>query len=74
MAECELSVLARQGPGRRIPDRAALEGEAAAWQQRRNDAGVKPDWQFTAADARVKLKRLDPTIQPLPNNSAAMDR
>jgi hypothetical protein len=73
MAECELSVLARQCLDRRIPDQATLQREVAAWQKRRNDAGVKADWQFTTADARVKLKRLYPTIQPLPNNSAAMD-
>jgi len=63
MAECELSVLARQCLDRRIPDRATLEREVAAWQKRRNDAGVKANWQFTTADARIKLKRLYPTIQ-----------
>jgi hypothetical protein len=73
MAECELSVLARQCLDRRIPDQATLEREVAAWQKRRNDAGVKADWHFTTADARVKLKRLYPTIQPLPDNSAATD-
>jgi transposase len=73
MAECELSALARQCLDRRIPDQATLQREVAAWQKRRNDAGVKADWQFTTADARVKLKRLYPAIQPLPNNSAATD-
>jgi DDE superfamily endonuclease len=63
VAECELSVLARQCLGRRIPDRATLEREVAAWQERRNAQVVKIDWQFTTADARVKLKRLYPTVQ-----------
>jgi hypothetical protein len=63
LAECERAVLARQCLDRRIPDRQALEREVAAWQKKRNDAGVKADWQFTTADARVKLKRLYPTIQ-----------
>ncbi len=63
MAECELSALARQCLDRRIPDQATLEREVGAWQKRRNDAGVKADWQFTTADARVKLKRLYPSIQ-----------
>jgi hypothetical protein len=35
----------------------------AAWERRRNAAVVKGDWQFTTADARVKLKRLYPTIE-----------
>lgn len=62
MAEIELSVLARQCLDRRIPDRATLAREVAVWEARRNAAGVKADWQFTTADARVKLKRLYPTI------------
>jgi transposase len=63
MAEIELSVLARQCLDRRIPDRATLAREVAAWEARRNAAGVTADWQFTTADARVKLKKLYPTIQ-----------
>jgi transposase len=63
MAEIELSVLARQCLDRRIPDRKVLAREVAAWEARRNAAGVRADWQFTTADARVKLKRLYPTIQ-----------
>jgi len=63
VAEMELSVLARQCLDRRIPDLETLRQEVAAWQQKRNAAVVKVDWQFTTADARVKLKRLYPTIQ-----------
>jgi DDE superfamily endonuclease len=63
MAETELSVLARQCLDRRIPDQATLAQEVAAWEQRRNAAAVRVDWQFTTADARVKLKRLYPTVQ-----------
>ena len=63
MAEVELSVLARQCLDRRIPDIEALRREVAAWQQARNAAVVGVDWQFTTADARVKLKRLYPSIQ-----------
>jgi transposase len=63
MAEIELSVLARQCLDRRIPDREALTREVAAWEAKRNAAGAKADWQFTTADARVKLKKLYPTIQ-----------
>lgn len=63
MAEVELSVLARQCLDRRIPDREVLARAVAAWETKRNAAGVKADWQFTTADARVKLKKLYPTIQ-----------
>ncbi len=63
VAEIELSVLVRQCLGRRIPDRAMLEREVAAWEQARNQASVTVDWQFTAEDARIKLKRLYPVIK-----------
>jgi hypothetical protein len=63
VAEMELSVVARQCLDRRIPDLATLRREVAAWQKTRNAAVVKVDWQFTTADARVKLKKLYPTIQ-----------
>lgn len=36
--------------------------EVAAWEKRRNAADAKIDWRFTAEDARIKLKRLYPTI------------
>ena len=62
MAETELSVLARQCLGRRIPDKPTLRAEVAAWQQRRNAAEAKVDWRFTTSDARIKLKRLYPTL------------
>jgi len=63
VAECELSVVARQCLDRRIPDLETLTRAVAAWQRARNAAAVKVDWQFTTADARVKLKRLYPTVQ-----------
>lgn len=63
MAEIELSALARQCLDRRIPDAETLTREVAAWERRRNAAGVKAEWQFTTADARVKLKNLYPTVQ-----------
>jgi len=63
VAECELSVVARQCLDRRIPDIDTLRHEVAAWERARNVATVKVDWQFTTADARVKLKRLYPSIQ-----------
>ena len=62
MAECELSALARQCLDRRIPDQETLAREVAVWQARRDAAAVRIDWQFTTADARIKLKRLYPVI------------
>ena len=64
IAECELSVLGRQCLGRRIDDRLLLEREVAAWEEQRNGQAVRVDWQFTTADARIKLKRLYPVLVP----------
>jgi len=58
MAEIELSVLSSQCLNRRIPEKAMLEAEVAAWQAARNHDNAKADWQFTTADARIKLKNL----------------
>jgi DDE superfamily endonuclease len=63
MAESELGVLATQCLDRRIPDKQALAKEVAAWQDNRNKHHAKADWQFTTADARVKLKRLYPRFE-----------
>jgi len=64
MAEIELSVLARQCLDRRIPDLEALRREVVAWERDRNAQATRVDWQFTTADARVKLKRLYPVLEP----------
>jgi uncharacterized small protein (DUF1192 family) len=62
LAESELSVLSRQCLDRRIADKQTLTEEVAAWQAERNKKHAKADWQFTTADARVKLKRLYPSL------------
>jgi hypothetical protein len=62
MAESELSVLSTQCLNRRIPDKQTLVEEVAAWQIERNKKHAKADWQFTTADARVKLKSLYPSL------------
>ena len=61
MAELEFSMLSRQCPGRRIPDRATLETEVAAWETARNEQRATIHWQFTVEDARTKLHRLYPS-------------
>lgn len=62
-AETELSVLGRQCLDRRIADQETLAKEVSTWEKERNERSVKVDWQFTTADARIKLKRLYPTIE-----------
>ena len=62
MAESELSIVSAQCLDRRIPDKESLTAEVAAWQAERNRKHTKADWQFTTADARVKLKRLYPAF------------
>ena len=63
IAEIELSVLSRQCLERRVPDMETLQVEVAAWQERRNAAERSINWRFTAEDARIKLKKLYPSIQ-----------
>ena len=63
MAETELSVLGRQCLNRRIGDAETLSREIRAWEEQRNGAECRVDWQFATADARIKLKRLYPSIQ-----------
>jgi hypothetical protein len=61
MAEIELSALSRDLP-ERIGEREALARHVDAWQHRRNAARTKAKWQFATADARIKLRKLYPTI------------
>jgi hypothetical protein len=63
MAETELSILSRQCLDRRIESKEILTREVATWEHDRNARQCKIDWQFTTADARIKLKRLYPSIQ-----------
>lgn len=63
MAEIELSVLARQALHGRIPTLAAVQERVAAWQEHRNQKQASISWRFTSADARIKLKRLYPSIE-----------
>jgi hypothetical protein len=62
MAESELGVLTSQCLDRRIADKQTLIEEVDAWEKVRNKKHTKADWQLTTANARVKLKRLYPSI------------
>jgi hypothetical protein len=63
MAECEISVLARQCLKGRIPDLESLRSETAAWESRRNQAGATTSWRFDSDTARIKLHSLYPSIE-----------
>jgi hypothetical protein len=62
MAEIELGILGRQCLARRIDNVEDLRREVRAWEQIRDAATTKVNWQFTTADARIKLRRLYPSI------------
>lgn len=62
MAEIEFSALARALPTR-LAVRRALAEAVQAWASDRNRATVQVNWRFTTTDARIKLKRLYPSIE-----------
>ena len=64
-AEIERGVLGRQGLDQRIPELKLLTSEVAAWNEHRDEQQVRVNWQFTTADARIKLKRLSPVLDPI---------
>ena len=62
MAETELSILSRQAFGDRMENKEYLVRQMNAWVQRRNDAKGSVNWRFTTKDARIKLRKLYPSI------------
>jgi hypothetical protein len=62
MAEIELNVLMGQCLNRRIDNMKTMKQEVKAWQSHRNNMNAKINWQFTTKNARVKLKKLYPSI------------
>ena len=62
IAECELSVLSRQALNSRFATKEDLDKRVKEWVKDRNTAQKGVDWQFKTADARIKLKRLYPTV------------
>ena len=60
VAEIFLSLLSRECLDQRIGTLAQLRSDVAAWKSSRPSAKV--NWRFTAADARIKLRRLYPAI------------
>jgi hypothetical protein len=62
MAEIELHVLNGQCLNRHIPTMQKIKEEVAAWQNNRNNKNSKINWQFENKNARIKLKRLYPSL------------
>jgi transposase len=62
MAEIELNVLTKQCLNRHIDNLKYIKKEVSAWQRSRNKERKKINWQFTTKDARIKLKKLYPSI------------
>jgi transposase len=62
MAEIELNVLMGQCLNRRIDNINEIKKEVNAWQNHRNNKDCKIEWRFTSKEARVKLKKLYPSI------------
>ena len=63
MVEVELSVLVRQCLKRRLPNAERLRREVLAWAEERDRLRASVDWRFTTADARMKLRKLYPSIE-----------
>jgi len=62
MAEIELHILNGQCLGRHIHTMEKVRAEVEAWQSARNNKNKKIIWQFTSGDARIKLKKLYPSL------------
>ena len=62
MAEIELNVLNGQCLNRRIDNFEEVQREVNAWETHRNNMNAEINWRFETKDARIKLKRLYPSI------------
>ena len=62
MAEIELSVLSRQCIHDYFENAEQLAERIGVWEQKRNEEQTSIDWRFTTADARIKLRKLYPSI------------
>jgi len=62
IAEIEIGVMCRQALAKPMPDLKSFKAQVKAWTVKRNLEGGRVNWQFRTKDARIKLKRLYPTI------------
>lgn len=61
MAECEISVMARQALGERMGSMEQFQRATTVWAKERNEKQAGIDWRFTVDDARIKLRKLYPS-------------
>jgi transposase len=71
MVEIEIGVMVSQCLDRRIPDKATLVAEVAAWERRRTAENAQIDWMFTIERARRKLGPSYPIPHERPAQAAA---
>ena len=62
MAEIMLSVLSRQCLARRIPEMETLTREVESWTKNHHQHRKPVEWRFATEDARIKLRKLYPSI------------
>jgi hypothetical protein len=62
MAEIEIRIMCQQALAKPMPDMDSFKNQVRAWTLKRNSECAKINWQFTTKDARIKLKKLYPTI------------
>ena len=62
MAEIQLSVLSRQVLSQRIGSFEELQKILKCWEAQHNTDGHTISWRFTTEDARIKLRRLYPSL------------
>jgi hypothetical protein len=63
MVEIELSVLVRQCLRRRLGSIEELRTGVEAWCEKRNRLEASVDWRFRTGGARIKLRKLYPSIE-----------
>ncbi len=62
MAEIEIGIMSRQAFAKPLPDLESFKEQVRIWTVKRNAENRKINWQFTTADARIKLAKLYPTV------------
>ena len=62
MAEIEIGIMSRQALVKPLPDLESFREQVRNWTMKRNAECKKINWQFTTADARIKLAKLYPVI------------
>jgi hypothetical protein len=71
MAEIEIGIFQRGCLDRRVPNHAVLQQRVAALEAERNAVQATIDWRFTTGDARLKLARQCPKLDPTDNSLAS---